>query len=178
MGMELSEISDGLINYQPEPGRMRIIPGMNKSTIIDDTYNAAPLSMKVAIEELVHFPAARKAAILGDMLELGDLSDQSHRDIATHITNSSIDYFVGVGPKMKLVYNELKRTMFKEDHLFWFEKSTDAIPVMDEILQDNTVALVKGSQGMRMEKIVREVIADKSRAAQLLCRQDLDWLNK
>lgn len=178
MGMEMTEISNALTNYHPEPGRLRTIEGLHGSTIIDDTYNAAPLSMRVAIEELIHFPSAHKIAVLGDMLELGKLSEQSHKDVAKQITNSSVDYFIGVGPQMKLAYNELKRTMFKEDHLYWFEKSTDAIATLESLLRDNTAVLIKGSQGMRMEKIVREVIADKSRAAELLCRQDPDWLNK
>ncbi|GAC1412368.1 MAG: hypothetical protein NVSMB66_1220 [Candidatus Doudnabacteria bacterium] len=178
MGMEMTEISDGLTNYHPEPGRLRTIEGKHGSTIIDDTYNAAPLSTRVAIEELIHFPSAHKIAVLGDMLELGKLSEQSHRDVAKQITNSSIDYFIGVGPEMKIAYNELKRTMFKEDHLYWFEKSSDAISILESLLRDNTAVLIKGSQGARMEKIVREAIADKSRAHLLLCRQDTDWLNK
>jgi UDP-N-acetylmuramoyl-tripeptide--D-alanyl-D-alanine ligase len=178
MGMELSEISTALANYHPEPGRMRTLDGVSDSTIIDDTYNAAPLSMAVALQELMDFPAGKKIAVLGDMLELGKLSEQSHKAISTIITNSAIDYFIGIGPEMKIVYNELKRTMFKGDHLFWFEKSSDAIPKLEELLHQNTVALIKGSQGLRMEKIVREVIKDKNRASQLLCRQDPDWLNK
>ncbi len=161
MGMQLTEISEGLLRYQPEPGRMRPIPGIHGSTIIDDTYNAAPLSMKVAIEELVHFPAAHKIAVLGDMLELGELSDKAHKDVAAQIMNSSIDYFVAVGPQMKLAYSELKRSMFKEDHLFWFEKSSDAFEKVQSIVRDNTVVLVKGSRGMHMENIVKEISATK-----------------
>ncbi|MDB4940062.1 MAG: UDP-N-acetylmuramoylalanyl-D-glutamyl-2,6-diaminopimelate--D-alanyl-D-alanyl ligase [Candidatus Doudnabacteria bacterium] len=178
MGMELSEISDALVNYKPQPGRMNPLEGLHNSVILDDTYNAAPLSMKVAVEELINFPAARKIAVLGDMLELGNLSAQSHHDLAKQITNSAIDYFIGVGPEMKLAYNELKRTMFKEDHLFWFETSVEAIEKVKSLLEENTVMLVKGSQGLRMEKIVREIIADKSKATALLCRQDPSWLNK
>ncbi len=176
MGMELSEISEALANYQPQAGRMRPLQGVNGATIIDDTYNAAPLSMRVAIEELVNFPAAHKIAVLGDMLELGNLSEESHKDVARQIINSSIDYFVAVGPRMKDAHSELKRSMFKEDHMFWFEKSEQAIKKVEELMRDNTVVLVKGSQGTRMEKIVREIILDKKDAAKLLCRQDPDWL--
>ncbi len=178
MGMELTEIADALVNYKPEPGRMRVVPGMDKSVIIDDSYNAAPLSTKTALDELVKFPAQRRVAVLGDMLELGDLSDQSHRDIAGIITKSNINYFIAVGPQMKLAYNELKRTMFNEAHLYWFEKSTDAIETVKNLLEENTVVLVKGSQGMRMEKISREIIADKKNAHNLIPRQTPDWLKK
>lgn len=178
MGMELSEISTALMNYAPEPGRLRAIRGLQGSMIIDDTYNAAPLSASVAIDELIHFPAAKKIVVVGDMLELGNLSEQSHKDLAKKLAATAIDQFVAVGPQMKYAYEEMKRLSFKHDNLFWFEKSTDAIDKVKELLAPNTVVLVKGSQGVRMEKIVRAIMAEPAQAHRLLTRQEPDWLAK
>ncbi len=178
LGMNLNECAAALANYRGQTGRLQIIPGMQGSTIIDDTYNAAPLSTQIALKELADFPAQKKVAILGDMLELGNLSEQSHRDIAKQLIDSSVDYFIGVGSQMKLAVEDLRIWRYKSDHVFWFEKSTDAIEKARQLVSEGAVILVKGSQGMRMEKIVREIMNDQSQAPKLLVRQEKDWLKK
>lgn len=178
MHMKLDEIIAALKNYQAQPGRMRLLKGIHNSVIIDDTYNAAPFSMQVALKELGAFPAPRKIAVLGDMLELGALSKISHQDVANEILKYSLDYLVAVGPEMKLAAEELKRSHFNAAHIFWFQKSIDAIQQVHQLISPNSAVLVKGSQGMRMEKIVKQIMAEPHRGVNQLCRQEPDWLLK
>jgi UDP-N-acetylmuramoyl-tripeptide--D-alanyl-D-alanine ligase len=176
MGMSLDECIKGLKNYEPEKARMHVVSGMRGSYIIDDTYNSAPLSAKVALEELRHLPVARKIVVLGDMLELGSMSDQSHYEIADEVLKDSIDFFVGVGPQTKLTARRLKDLGFKPERIFSFDKSTDAIEQVKSLLSENCAILVKGSQGMRMERLVKGIMEEPDKAGELLCRQDKEWL--
>ncbi len=178
MNMKVEDILKGLKNYKAQPGRMRLIKGVHNSTIIDDTYNAAPFSTNAALKELGAFPAPKKIAVLGDMLELGSMSDISHKDIAAEVQKYAIDYFVAVGPQMKIAAEELKRSHFNAQHIFWFEKSTEAQQKVHELVTANCVVLVKGSQGTRMEKVLKQIMAEPRQADNLLCRQDPDWLLK
>jgi UDP-N-acetylmuramoyl-tripeptide--D-alanyl-D-alanine ligase len=179
LGMGFEEACRALKEYQAQPGRLRIIPAIQDSYLIDDTYNSAPLSTKIALDELMHFPAARKIAVLGDMLELGKLSLESHENIAQEIiTERPIDYFIAVGPEMKNAANRLKMLGFNPEHVFVYKTSVEAIAKTKELLSPNTAVLVKGSQGMRMEKISREIMAEPEKAKDVLCRQDPDWIKK
>src|SRR5262249_7803888 len=81
-GMNLVKISEALEkNYRPAPHRMEIVRGLKESWIIDDSYNASPLSMMAALETLKSLPAKRKVAVLGDMLEIGEYAMQEHEKI-------------------------------------------------------------------------------------------------
>jgi UDP-N-acetylmuramoyl-tripeptide--D-alanyl-D-alanine ligase len=84
LGIEASLIPYGLAEFQPPPGRLRVIPGIKGTTLIDDTYNSSPQAAELALETLMEFPLAgdgRRYAALGDMLELGNLTEASHQRV-------------------------------------------------------------------------------------------------
>lgn len=176
LGINLHDIGQALANYKPQPGRLRVIEGIRDSYIIDDTYNAAPQSIEAALKELFDFPVAHKVAVLGDMLELGNLSDSSHQNIGKALLEYHVDYAILVGPQMKLAYNELLNSSFPPDRVFHFMESADAINKTKEIILSASAVLVKGSQGMRMEKITKAIMAHPEKAEKLLCRQEPYWL--
>ena len=180
LNMSLGEIQKGLENYKPQPGRLAVIPGKHHSVIIDDTYNSAPNSALVAIQELEDFPGTNKIAVMGDMLELGHLTEESHLEVGNALAHSGIDHFVLVGKHSKAIEKTLSSERIPADRVHWFKNSTDAISHVEGLLSRHhkSIVLVKGSQGVRMEKIVRAVMADQSQAAWLLCRQDPSWLKK
>jgi len=89
-GINLVKISDYLANYQPPDHRMQIIKGIKNSVILDDCYNASPLSMKAALETLSHFVQRRRVAILGDMLELGKYTTEAHEEIGKEVIKKLI----------------------------------------------------------------------------------------
>lgn len=175
-GMNLIEISQALEEYRGPKGRMRILKGIKNSIIIDDTYNAAPSSTHLALETLESLPAKRKVAVLGDMLELGKYTIEAHQEIG-NVAASVADIFVTVGARAKFSAYSAENQMEKEN-IFSFVNSDLAKSKVQEIIKEGDLILIKGSQGIRMEKIVEEIMAEPQRRAELIVRQGKKWLKK
>ncbi len=177
--MSLAEISSTFANFLPVPGRMRLLPGIKRSFLVDDTYNAAPRSTKAALELLREFklaaPDDRRFAVLGDMLELGPISVEAHREIGK-LAAECAEVVVLVGENMKDAFSAAREAGAGDDRLFHFDTVAEAGRFVQQIMKEGDLILVKGSQGMRMEKITKEILAVPTLAAELLCRQDGDWL--
>ena len=163
-GLNLIEISEGLGKYKVGPGRLRLIEGINKSYILDDTYNAAPLAVEAALEVLGEMPGTRKIAVLGDMLELGKYSAEEHRKVG-ELAKSKADLIVAVGIRAKRM----------EGAEQWFSSSEEAGQYLIHEAREGDIILVKGSQRMRMEKIVVMLMREPERASELLVRQEPYW---
>lgn len=175
--MNLVTISDALLAYRAPKGRMKLLNGIKNSLIIDDTYNAAPSAMHLALDTLRALPhSGRKIAILGDMLELGKYSVDAHREVG-NLAGSFVDLLICVGTRAKFIADSAGNQMPKE-HILAFDTSEGAKVKVRELLSENDLILVKGSQGMRMEKIVEEIIAEPQRKKELLVRQSGKWLEK
>lgn len=178
LGLNLVEIAANLENFSLPPGRMNLIRAIKGAYIIDDTYNSAPSSAKAALEVLGEMKAKRKIAVLGDMLELGTETESGHREIARKFIDIKGDIFMGVGVRMEFAIEELKKHKFKEENLYHFGNPMDAAGKLREIMKEGDVILIKGSQGLRMEKAVEEIMAEPYKAKDLLCRQNKAWKNK
>ena len=175
-GLTLKEIAENLEDYKSMPGRLHLVEGQHHSTIIDDTYNSSPASVAAAVNELKEFPAQHKIAVLGDMLELGRVSDSAHLDVGRLLLNNPFEQVILVGPRLRSAADFLRRSGFPSDRVMHFEKSTEALEPVRQLIRDGSAILVKGSQGIRMEKIVKGIMAEPERASELLCRQDKKWL--
>ncbi len=171
------QIADALSTYEVPPGRMKILEGERSSIIIDDTYNAAPESMRMALSTIADIETEkRKIAVLGDMLELGDIYDQSHKDIgklAAHV--AQIVLTVGEGGEL-MREAALKSGKILKEHVYSFKTSDQAGAWLEKHLQEGDIILVKGSQAMRMEKCVKQIMKEKEKAQHLLVRQEPQWL--
>jgi len=178
MGLNLVEISAALESYSLPPGRMTLIKGIKESVLIDDTYNASPTSTLAALEVLEEVEAPRKIAVLGDMLELGENTESGHRDVAKKFQKMSGDVFIGVGKRMQFAVEEFKKQNVSKENVFSFENPMEAGLFLQKIIQKGDLILIKGSQGMRMEKVVEEVMQSPEEAPLLLCRQDKKWKEK
>ena len=183
LGMNLIEIAEALRSYTPPPGRMRLLKGNRHSYILDDTYNAAPKSMRAALETLEALPGARKIAVLGDMRELGRYSEQAHRTIGDQAA-AFVDLLFCIGPAARFIADEAKTRgvennprRLEDDQVLIFDDAAQAGCVLEPILRRGDVILVKGSQSMRMERVVEEIMADPERAEELLVRQEEYWKN-
>ncbi len=169
-GMHLIEISDALRTYEGPPGRMRAIPGIKGTVIIDDTYNAAPRSAAAALAALRELPAAENAtrfAVLGDMLELGSASAEGHRLVGKKAAETA-DVLVFLGERMAEAANAARVAGVSEDRVFHFGSNEEAAHFIKERIRHGDIALVKGSRGMRMERIVEELMAEPLDAKKLL----------
>ncbi len=178
LGIEPSLIKQGVSLYKPMPGRLNIMGGIKHTTIIDDTYNASsPDGMKEALALLSQLPANYKIAVLGDMLELGAISEQEHRNIGTLAASLSIHRLITVGPQARFIAEGAIAAGFPESKISSWDNSDTAKQVVQQQLEPESLILVKGSQGIRMEKITKEIMAEPMRAEELLCRQYGKWVN-
>jgi UDP-N-acetylmuramyl pentapeptide synthase len=178
LGMNLVEIASALERIVPLPGRLRALSGRSGSTILDDTYNASPASTEAALGTLGEIPAMRKIVILGDMLELGAESEESHRNLAKSVFESRAEFFLAVGNRMRFAQEELVRLGFPERQTLWFPDPVSAARVAADIIRDGDLVLVKGSRGMRMEKVSEVLLRDPGDAATLLCSQSRAWRSR
>jgi UDP-N-acetylmuramyl pentapeptide synthase len=156
-------------SYEPPAGRGRLIRGKNESVIIDDSYNASPIALEFALRTLKNFPhATRRIAVLGDMLELGRYSMGEHERIGT-LARHSADIVIAIGVRSRV----FALSEGSADVLL-YENAQMAIEALSDFIQPGDVVLVKGSQSMRTERIVRALLAHSDDEA-LLVRHDHKW---
>jgi len=177
--MNLVEISAALHNFTSPPGRMNLLPGIKHSFIIDDTYNSSPEAAASAVKILSRIKVdaqAKKYAVIGDMLEIGAYTEEGHRLIGRLIQEEGIDILVAVGERARDFIRGAKDAGLEDEQIFYFDKAEEAGRFLQNRIKEGDVLLIKGSQGARMEKIVKELMAEPERAKELLVRQDVPWV--
>lgn len=175
-GLNLIQVGEALGQYHGPAGRLRILKGLRDSWIIDDTYNASPASTHLALETLKSLSAGRKIAILGDMLELGEYTESAHRE-AGNFAGAVVNRLITVGARAKFMANAAGNQL-SADRILSFNDSREAASKIHELIQEGDIVLVKGSQGMRMERVVEAIMAEPEKKKILLVRQSQRWLNK
>jgi len=161
------------------PGRLRLLPGIKETTLIDDTYNSSPRALSEALQVLAQMPIknqGHRLAILGDMLELGKESVELHRQAGRELATLGIDYLLVVGERSRELRHGAVEVGFNPDHAWHFDHAVEAAAFMKDRLQTGDVVLIKGSQGIRCEKITKELMAEPTRAKELLVRQYKPWI--
>lgn len=176
LNINLVEISQSLAEYQSPPGRLKLLKGIKNSLIIDDTYNASPSSTHIALDTIKALPAKRKIAVLGDMLELGQFSVEAHRQVG-NLAGERVEYLFTVGRLAKFIYDSAFNQLPK-DNIISFNGVNEAKEFIKNFIQEGDLILVKGSQSIRMEKIVEEIMAEPEKKRELLVRQNSRWLRK
>ncbi len=174
-GMTLQEAASACTEYVPPPGRMRIHPGIKGTTIIDDTYNSSPTAAEaalLALREVSH--AKRKIAVLGDMLELGRFSAREHERIGELVPGAA-DMLVTIGIRSQKTAEAALEHGLSEKYVLQYEESVRAGKELQNLIAPGDVILVKGSQGIRAERVVEELMAEPEQAAEYLVRQDQAW---
>ena len=161
--------------YSSPPGRLKLIKGIKETLILDDTYNSSPKAAQAALETLAEIPAKRKIAVLGDMLELGKHTITAHREIGEMAAGKKIDLLITVGVRAKFFAEGAVKAGFNKKQILSFGDSPEAARELEKITEQGDLILIKGSQGMRMEKITEALMAEPERAGELLCRQDEAW---
>ncbi len=177
-GVNLVEGAQALSKWNGLPGRMRLVSGIKNTLIVDDTYNSSPEAAKAALEAVSQLeikPGARRYAALGDMLELGPETENGHREVGFKVAELGFDFLITVGEAAKFIAIAAKEAGLDENKIISFASSTEAGRFLQEKLKAGDIALVKGSQGARMEKIVKEIMAEPLQAPTLLCRQEKEW---
>ncbi|MEZ3478886.1 MAG: UDP-N-acetylmuramoyl-tripeptide--D-alanyl-D-alanine ligase [Lachnospiraceae bacterium] len=159
-GLTAEEIQEGIRTVKAVDGRSHVIR-TDRLTLIDDCYNANPVSMKAALDLLhmtelseVFEDAARKVAVLGDMFELGTDEAALHREVGVYAAKKQIDVLVCVGNLCKYMY-EGAQAVRSVTNCYYFEDKEALEAQMDTVIQDGDLVLVKASHGMHFEELIK-----------------------
>lgn len=158
LGLSDEEICKGIASVMPVGGRSHIIWEENV-TIIDDCYNANPVSMKAAID-LLSMADTRKVAILGDMFELGVNELLLHEEIGRYAAHKNIDCIVCVGSLSKSMYTGAKQAEESLSQVYYYESKEAMLADKAQWLCKNDTVLVKASHGMHFEELLEKLVIE------------------
>ncbi len=165
-------------NHLPPPGRMRLVEGEKHTMIIDDSYNASPVALGEALRALNDLKIkGRKIAVLGDMLEIGRFASEEHKK-SGELAAKVADILITVGLRAKYMAEGALNGGMSEKVIYQYEDSREAGKFLESIIKEGDIILVKGSQGVRMERVVEEIMAEPALKKDLLVRQDEEWLKR
>lgn len=177
----LMGLIDCLKKIKVPVGRMNVIAGIKNTILIDDTYNSSPESTLLALDFLQNIKknkGTRKIVALGDMLELGNYTEEGHQLVGDKISKLDIDEIVLVGERSRDIGRGAIDGGFDKNFIFQFKESEEAGLFLQKRMSEGDVVLLKGSQGVRMEKAVKEIMADPMTSSEVLVRQSEDWIKK
>jgi len=155
MGLTKKQILDGTAKIKPIKGRLNII-NYGYLTLIDDTYNSNPQSIREAFEVLKRNKQHKsKIAVLGDMFELGSKGVEHHKELGIVVKKSRVNAVFTIGKLMKNLNDELRDSKIYHEH---FNTRKSLKNFLNKIYLNNSVVLVKGSRGMKMEEFAEIII--------------------
>ncbi len=174
----LSHAARSLRDADKPKGRMRLVEGMNKSAIIDDTYNSSPKAVLHGLKTVESIEVkGRKIVVLGDMLELGDHARDEHYKVGLEVARVA-HILITVGVRSRFTAEGALDGLMKDEHILECESSIDAGKELVKMIQEGDLIYIKGSQSMRMEKAIKMILAREHDADKFLVRQDKEWLLK
>jgi UDP-N-acetylmuramoyl-tripeptide--D-alanyl-D-alanine ligase len=161
LGVTPEEIQRGLKKFSPTGGRTQILK-TPLYTIVNDVYNANPTSVKAALDTLVALsPHQRKAAILGDMFELGEHAAALHEEIGRCAARAKISLLLCVGAWAAHIERGFALEKKEGQQCYSFISKEECAAQLNNLLQPNDVILVKGSRGMAMETLVQSLSGER-----------------
>jgi UDP-N-acetylmuramoyl-tripeptide--D-alanyl-D-alanine ligase len=149
--LSIAEITEGIKRFKSSPMRL-YTEKLDEYIIINDVYNASPLSMAAAIDTLVQIAQKRMIAVLGDMLELGDLAVQAHQNVGYRLAAANVTAVITVGNLARYIADAARDNGLQNCLSFSDHKA--AYSALQTILQPGDTILVKGSRAMQMENIL------------------------
>ena len=156
-GVNLKEIKRGLESFQSQDHRMKIVKHKSGAVIVDDSYNNNPEAAKATLSTFNNLSKDRKKMIVfGDMLELGDLEPEYHKDMGEFIGKLKVDRLICVG-KAAGVTADSAAKIIGADHVFFVPHWKDAIPILESDLNDKVMVLVKGSRSIGLNNLVDQI---------------------
>lgn len=171
----LVKLTEAFSKHEYPKGRMNVLKGINETVIIDDTYNSSPVALEFALKTLKEvLTRGRKIAVLGDMLELGSHSSSAHKE-GGKLVAECVDVLLTVGVRARDFKESALEGGISENSVWSFSTSSEAGEFLKDFIKKGDVILAKGSQSMRMEKVVAILLEDKQNKGKLLVRQEEEW---
>lgn len=163
LGLTREEMQNGIAKVETVSGRSHILR-LKDRVVIDDCYNANPVSVCAAID-LLNTALSRKAAILGDMFELGEKEKEMHAEVGTYAVERGIDVLVFVGALAECMYESAVKTADRQgrskERIYYFKEKKEFLEKRGEILQKGDTILVKASHGMAFQEIVESLKSEE-----------------
>ena len=153
-GLTLAEAAEGLSNLAAAKMRLNLETTEFGTKIINDAYNASPDSVAAALAVLMEMDARRHYAVLGDMLEMGEYAETAHYDMGKKVAESSVDVLAAIGELSRHTAQGAKDAGMDGTKIFHCMEPNDAVIYLRTFLGPGDAVLVKGSRGMRLERIV------------------------
>lgn len=173
-GLSPDEIAAALAGLRPQPGRLNLLPGVGGSRILDDTMNANPESAAAALEACAALPARRRWVVLGDMADLGAQAESAHREVG-RLAARVADRLVTKGELGQLAAREAVAAGMDPGHVLVSYNDAEIIQALSSELGQGDLALVKGSELARMERITAGLLAPEVDPQAVLPRQHRGW---
>lgn len=158
-GLDWSEIIRGLQEL-PNTAQLRLVAvtGPNQSTLLDDTYNASPASTLAALNLLEDLTAARKVAVLGDMMELGSFEEEGHRKVGCRAADV-VDQLIVIGPRARWIADEARACGLDPAKILEMDSNEAVISYLIDDLRPGDTILIKGSNSQKMDRIISALAA-------------------
>ena len=175
MGVNLVDLIANISSYAPPMGRLRLIEGVNGSSILDDSYNSSPIALSAALDTLDEIETeGRKYAILGDMLELGKFTKSEHKKIGEKLGLCADEVYL-IGKNAQYFQEGALSSGMLDEHIHICDNASEAGVLLKEKLKRNDIVLVKGSQSTRSEKAIIEIMLYPENKNIELVRQEVEW---
>ena len=169
LGVHMVDAAEGLREIKPQPGRMRVLAGIKRTILIDDTYNSSPNAAKSAVQTLASLRIGReKYAVLGDMLELGQISEEEHQKLGMLVAREGIDYLICIGERARDIARGAEMAKMDKDKIFEFDNTKNAGLFIQKRLEQGDIVLIKASRSMHLEAVAKEIMAHPEKAKELL----------
>ncbi len=163
--ISVEQVVAGLSTWQPAEGRGQILSPFPGVHFIDDTYNANPLSVQAALASLAQLNhEGVTVAVLGEMKELGDFSEEGHVQVGSDVARLGIDYLIAVGPPAHLIARGAREEGMDPARINECENNAAAVLCLEPLLTEGVWVLFKGSRAAKMEEIIEPFRGDGARA--------------
>lgn len=156
-GVKPQDILSALSMFCPGAMRQNIVK-TNGITLINDCYNSSPSSVQAGLKTLRQLTGTRKIAVLGDMLEMGEMSEKLHREVGGYAVDTKADYLIAVGDMSRFIIEGACKDGFNRENTKFFRTNTEVNSFLDSFLKEGDAILVKASRGMKLEEIVDHII--------------------
>ncbi|OGR87697.1 MAG: hypothetical protein A3A86_06695 [Elusimicrobia bacterium RIFCSPLOWO2_01_FULL_60_11] len=160
LGISPQKISSGLADFSLMPMRFEVIPLKNDIVLVNDAYNSNPGSVRSSVEAFAEaFSNRRLVAVLGDMLELGEISTREHEDLGRFLAGFPLTKIILYGAQSKFTHQGAKRALVDPKAVLHCADKESLLLSVEKAIQPGTAVLFKASRGIRLEETVQKVAA-------------------
>ena len=175
LGLPLEKAIAALHEYHTPSGRLSLLPGIRDSVLIDDTYNSSPVAANAAVDLLRQIQSTgRKIAVLGEMMELGKFTQEAHYELGKNVVGAC-DLLITVGIRAVTIDTGAQESGLSQTAIGHFDTAEQAGAFLESTVQAGDVVLIKGSQSVRLERVVLKLLQKPETAREVLVRQEPEW---